>query len=236
MAAEGEGGPQPVDSQHQDQNQKEQQQIAQPAPQLGQGDQGDQIQQGLGQPGLQQAEEPIPGEDDHNGQVDGQQEQQGEGHAEDQAVQAVGPADLIQLVHGLEQGAQPRRGRQADGEQAGQQQGGGLALWDGGDVVQIVQDQRQALTGEDGVQGGKDLLRAEGQQADEEVDAHEQGEQGQDQKIGQGGGGPGHAQAAVSVRHPPHKGHGRQTEQGSPHGSAPPLNCTPPAGRAAPGE
>ena len=90
-------------------------------------------------------------------------------------MQAVDPADLIQLVHGLEQGAQPRRGGQADGEQAGQQQGGGLALGNGGDIVQIVQNEGQALPGEDGVQGGKDVLRAEGQQADEEVDAHEQG-------------------------------------------------------------
>ena len=226
------------DGQHQDQHQQEQQQIAQPAPQLGQCDQRDQIQQGLGQPGLQQAEEPLPGEDDHDGQVDSQQKQQGKGHAEDQAVQAVDPADLIQLVHGLEQGAQPRRGGQADGEQAGQQQGGGLALGNGGDIVQIVQNEGQALPGEDGVQGGKDVLRAEGQQADEEVDAHEQGEQGQDQEIGQGGGGPGHAQAVVGVHHAPHKGNGRQAEQRSPHGSVPPLNGALPggAGRAAPGE
>lgn len=73
---------QAVDGKHQQQDEAEQQQIADPEPETGQGGEGDQAQQGMGQMGLQQMEEPVTGEDDHHRQVNGEQEQQGEDHAE----------------------------------------------------------------------------------------------------------------------------------------------------------
>ena len=127
-------------------------------------------------------------------------------------------ADLIEFVHGFQQGAQPRRGGEQDGEQAGQEQRGGLALGDARDIGEILQDDGQALPGQQRVQGGEHRLRVQLQQADEEVDAHKQGKEGQDQKIGQGGGGPGHPQTAVGLDHIPDKEHRGQLEKRSVHG------------------
>ena len=69
----------------------------------------------------------------------------------------------------------------------------------GGDVGEVVQNNVQTLLGQQGLQGKKDVLGLQGEQADEEVDAHEQGKQGKDKKIGQGRRRPGHAHPVVGL-------------------------------------
>ena len=89
-------------SERQQQEKEEEQQIAGPSPQPGQRLQRDQLHHSGGQMGLKQAKEPVPGEDYHHGQVDGQQEEQRQPQAEKKPGRAVVPPDLVQLVHGQE--------------------------------------------------------------------------------------------------------------------------------------
>lgn len=138
--------------------------------------------------GLQQMEEPVTGEDDHHRQVNGEQEQQGEDHAEGDPAQPAGVFQAIQLIHGQQQGAEPCGGGQGDGHQGGGHDGGGLVQ---GGIGQIVLHDSQGLVGQDLVQSRQELLQTQVEQPDEVVHAHKQGEQGQDQKIGQGGRPPG---------------------------------------------
>ena len=160
--------------------------------------------------GLQQMEEPVTGEDDHHRQVNGEQEQQGEDHAEGDPAQPAGVFQAIQLIHGQQQGAEPCGGGQGDGHQGGGHDGGGLVQ---GGIGQIVLHDSQGLVGQDLVQSRQELLQTQVEQPDEVVHAHKQGEQGQDQKIGQGGGRLRHAAAAVGAERLQCEGDGRKGQQ-----------------------
>ena len=103
----------------------------------------------------------------------------------------------VQAVHGGQQGAQPRRGGDQDGDQAGQQQRPGLAARH---IAQIVPHHQQHLVGQELVQGQKQIFQVQVKQADEVVDAHQQGEQGEDQEVGQGRRRPGRANLQIELR------------------------------------
>ena len=96
-------------------------------------------------------------------------------------------------------------------------------LWgDGGDVAQVVQNDGQALLGDHRLQGGEELFGGDRQQGEEKVDAHQQGEQGQNEKIGQGGRRPGHSHPVVGLFQFQSKGNRRKAEQAR-HMGKPPL-------------
>ena len=93
-----------------------------------------------------------------------------------------------------------------------------------GDVGQIVPQQGQHPGGEHLIQRVQDLLQAEMEQADQVVDAHQEGEQGENQKIGQGGGGLGRAHPAIEPRRLQKKGGRGPGQQFFHHSSTPPCS------------
>ena len=88
----------------------------------------------------------------------------------------------MQAVHGGQQGAQPRRGGDKDGNHAGWQQSPGLAARH---IAQIVGQHGQHPVGQNLLQGYQQVFQVQAEQGDEVVDAHQQGKQGEHQKVGQ---------------------------------------------------
>ena len=143
-------------------------------------------------------EEPPAGEKDHQGQKDGEQQQQGEEHTGDHLPHAPVALAAVDVLHDVHQRPEGRRREEQGHEDPRHQQAGGLVI---GDVIDIVQKNAADGGGEQGGGGGYHGLQIHRQQADKGVDADEQREEGEDQKVGQLGGGAGDTLGKIEIHH-----------------------------------
>ena len=110
------GSGHPVYQQHKEEDQQEEEQKAHPLPVPGQSS-GVQPEQMLRRP-----EEPAAGEEHHQGQTDGHQQQQGKEDAGDHLPQSPVALPPVDLLHDVHQGPEGRRGKEHRHENPGDQQ------------------------------------------------------------------------------------------------------------------
>ena len=197
------GGGHPVDQGDEYHHQTEEQQEPQPLPGPGQA-QFLQTQQ----PG-DELEKPLPGEDHHDGEVDGNEHQHGKDHAGHDLPDPLVAAPVIDVIHNVHQGPEGGRGGKQGGHDPRHQQAPGLI---DADIGEIVGQDTQALPGQQFVRRLEHRPDIQMEQADKGVDTDQNGKKGQDQKIGQLSRRPGNPLAEVNVHDLMQKAHQRPVE------------------------
>ena len=145
-----------------------------------------------------QAEEPAPGEQHPQREIDGDEEEDGVEHAgRDLHHAGIGPAP-VDIRHDVHQGPEGGGGGEQRHGDARRQHGVGLAARLG-EIGDIVGEDGQTLPGDDFGSGVHQGVDVDVEQPHKGVDADQDGEKGEDEEIGQLGGRPGHPAGKIDV-------------------------------------